>query len=354
MVDHTTSSSPESPPPGDDLFVPDELVGKRYVVRRLVGKGGMGEVYEAEDRRTGKCVALKTVKPELMGNSKILRRFEREIEFSRRIDHHNVLEIFDVFQTPIDKELNIYGNRLPVRDEVPCMVMEFLEGETVADRLVAGHQFTPEETLPIVCQVAAALSAAHAAEIVHRDLKPDNMFLVREQDGDIRVVLTDFGVAREAGAGSGSRDDALTASNVVIGTPEYMAPEQLELEAAMPASDIYTLGLVAFEMLTGKPAFQADSPIKMVFMRVQEDAPSPREHVPDLPSVWEDVVLRCLERDPQQRYADAADLIVALDGDDSRWLRSEHRGGGVPAWVWITGVLLIILGLAVALSFNPV
>lgn len=313
----------------------------------------MGEVYEAEDRRSGKRVALKTVKPELMGNAKILRRFEREIEFSRRIDHHNVMEIYDVFQTPIDKELNIYGNRLPVRDEVPCMVMEFLEGETVADRLVAGHQFTPQETRPIVCQVAAALSAAHGAEIVHRDLKPDNMFLVHEEDGELRVVLTDFGVARESNSGNDSRDDALTASNVVIGTPEYMAPEQLELEAAMPASDIYTLGLVAFEMLTGKPAFEADSPIKMVFKRVQEDAVSPRVHRPDLEPVWEDVVLRCLARDPQQRYADPIDIIIALDGEESRWLQSDAKGGGVPSWVWIVGVLLIILGLAAGLSFIP-
>lgn len=334
----------------DDLFGAGELVGDRYKVHRLVGKGGMGEVYEALDRKTGQRVALKTVKPELMGNSKILSRFEREIEFSRRIDHPNVLEIFDVFQTPIDKELNIYGNRLPMRDEVPCMVMEFLEGETVADRLVAGYQFTPEETRPIVCQVAMALAAAHRAEIVHRDLKPDNMFLVNADDGEVRVVLTDFGVARESTA---NQDDALTASNVIIGTPEYMAPEQLELEAAMPASDLYTLGLVTFEMLTGKPAFEAESPIKMVFKRVQEDAPSPRIHLPDLDPVWEEVVLRCLARDPQQRYADCIELVIALDGEDSRWLKSSQRGGPRTSWTWILVALSALLILAVLFYFLP-
>lgn len=344
-----TSDTPSRTAASDDLFSAGEMVGDRYLVRRLVGKGGMGEVYEAEDRKTGQRVALKTVKPELMGNAKILSRFEREIEFSRRIDHPNVLEIYDVFQTPIDKELNIYGNRLPMRDQVPCMVMEFLDGESVADRLVAGHQFTPEETRPIVCQVATALAAAHRADIVHRDLKPDNMFLVTEGD-DLRVVLTDFGVARESTA---NQDDALTASNVVIGTPEYMAPEQLELEAAMPASDLYTLGLVTFEMLTGKPAFAAESPIKMVFKRVQEDAPSPRIYEPDLDPLWEEVVLRCLARDPQQRYADCLELVVALDGESSRWLKARSSSSSRFSWTWIVVILLSVVALGALFYWLP-
>ncbi len=334
------SHPPRQPVASDDLFAVDELVGGRYRVHRLVGKGGMGEVYEARDTKTERRVALKTVKPELLGNSKILRRFEREVDFSRRIDHPNVLEIYDVFQAPIDKELNIFGNRLPVSDEVPCMVMEFLDGETVADRLMSGHRFTPQEVRPIVCQVAAALAAAHHTGIVHRDLKPDNMFLVQQGDGSkVRVVLTDFGAARQAVA---QHDEALTASNVIIGTPEYMAPEQLELEAAMPASDLYTLGLVMFEMLTSKPAFEAESPIKMVFKRVQEEAPSPRLHVPDLDPIWEEVVLRCLRRDPQERYSDCTDLIIALDGEASVYLQSPEERTMVPGWLWLLGAVVVV------------
>jgi serine/threonine protein kinase len=317
------------------MFEAGDLIRDRYRVVRRVGRGGTGEVYEAEDTATGATVALKTVQPELVGSTKVVQRFERECRFSQRISHPNVLRISHVFQVPIPEgrfEIST-GEAL----EVPCMVMEYLEGETLADRLGRGERIPQEEAKPLVCQMAAALAAAHRAGVVHRDLKPDNMFLVPAADGT-RVVLTDFGVARHAAP---SQEESLTASNVLLGTPTYMAPEQLELEEAMPASDLYTLGLVMFEMVAGRPPFEAETAIKTVFKRVQEDAPSPREVVPDLDRRWEEVILRCLERQPEDRYSDAQEIIRALDGDDSPYLVAErHDLRKILLWVAVAAVVI--------------
>ncbi len=323
---------------GGNVFSPGEVIAGRYRIVGLVGTGGMGEVYEARDLEPGERshgkglrarVAIKTVLPELLGNFKIIARFEREAELSRRISHPNVLRILEVIKTTKDGS----------QDPIPCMVMEFLAGETLADRLIDGRTVEPGEGISLACQMAAGLTAAHRAGVVHRDLKPDNTFLVPKSNGT-RLVLTDFGVARRSKPPP--VDDSLTASNVLLGTPDYMAPEQLELEEASPASDIYTMGLVLFEMLTGKPPFVADTALKMVFKRIQEEPPSPRVHLPDLDLRWEEVILGCLARDPGDRYAEAQDIIRVLEGDDSRLLLpSADRFGR-----WIPWLIAAAVGVA--------
>ncbi len=299
------------------------MIDGRYRVVRLVGLGGMGEVYEALDVKKGARVAVKTVLPELLGNHKIIARFKREAELSSRISHPCVLRIFEV--------LNAAGSGGSGNVRVPCMVMELLAGETLADRLIDGRTVEPGEAVSLVCQMASALTAAHRAGVVHRDLKPDNIFLVPGEKGT-RVVLTDFGVARHSKPPP--KDETLTASNVLLGTPDYMAPEQLELVDATSASDIYTMGLVMFEMLTGKQPFIADTALKMVFKRVQEEPPSPRQHLPDLDPRWEEVILRCLARQPEDRYAEAQDVIRVLEGDE-KWLvpSSADRFGKLVPWL---------------------
>lgn len=328
---------------GIDIFVEGEILADRYRIRRLVGKGGVGEVYEAQDLKDDRRVAVKTLMLQFVESSIALLRFERESEYSRRIDHPGVLRIYEVFKVPVPRRLRELGNRAPRCRSISCMSMEFLEGETIADRLIKGKLFSTSEALPLVCQVAAALGAAHRAGVVHRDLKPDNMFVVSRPGEEPRMVVTDFGVARQS---TSSQDDSLTASNVLLGTPSYMAPEQLELEVAMPASDIYALGLVMFEMLTGKPAFYGETPIQMVFKRVKEAAPSARIHLPDLDGTWERAIARCLARDPKDRYPTADNLVQDLDGPRSRWLRqgNDHRRRRRLVWG------LVLAGLAAAVA----
>lgn len=284
-----------------------EVLLDRYEVVRLIGRGGMGEVYEAKDLETPRQVALKTVLSKLLGSVKVVARFEREIELSQRISHPNVLHIHEVFDLPPRQEETDFPQVTS-----PCMVMEYLEGETLADRLGDGHRVPPDEARGLVIQMAHALAAAHKAGVIHRDLKPDNIFLVPEGGGRTRVVLTDFGVARP---NSPEQEESFTATDVIVGTPTYMAPEQLELEEALPASDIYTLGLVIYEMLTGRFPFEGETAIQVVFMRVQEDPVPPKKYMPDLDETWDNLILSCLERDPKARLSDAEDIVAILEGN---------------------------------------
>ena len=303
--------------PPVDRLKPGEVLQDRYRIVRLIGRGGMGEVYEALDLETDQRMAVKTVLGKLLGSTKVVARFQREIDLSRRISHPNVLRIHHVFELPPDPDPDM------PQVSAPCMVMEYLEGETLADRLDGGQRIAPEEARGLVIQMARALAAAHKAEVVHRDLKPDNIFLVPEAGGT-RVVLTDFGVARP---NTSEQEESFTATDVIVGTPTYMAPEQLELEEALPASDIYTLGLVMYEMLTGNFPFEGETAIQVVFMRVQEDPIPPRRFKPDLDDTWEELILSCLERDPKRRLSGAEQIVAILEnnsqGEDSGTKRKK-------------------------------
>lgn len=288
-------------------------------------------------------MAIKTMSRDRIANPQALRRFERERDFSRRISHPNVLRIFELFKVPVE----ITRRMETVTVLAPCMAMELLEGETLADCFQRGETFTPEAAKPLVCQMAAALDAAHQQGIVHRDLKPDNVFLV--SDGDVtRVVVTDFGVARQATKKKADKDDSMTRSDVILGTPEYMAPEQLDLEKAMPASDIYTLGIVMFEMITGHHPFEADRAIERVFKRLKEPAPSPRCFLPDLDPLWEAMILRCLRRQPDDRFSSALGIVEALDGKAAPG-RSAGSGAddGVMGRYWTLAVVAAVVAVAV-------
>ena len=306
-----------------------------------MGHGGAGEVYEVRDQRDHARLALKTVVYDRVHSTKALERFRREMEFSQRISHRNVLRIFELFEVTVDVPAMPGRARELSTADIPCMIMEFLDGETLADRLGNGERFSTDDAKPIICQLAAGLAEAHAQGIVHRDLKPDNIFLVPDGD-DLRVVVTDFGVARRAVA---EPEESLTASNVIVGTPTYMAPEQLELEKAMPASDLYTVGLVMFGMLTGRQPFEGETVIKMVFKRVQEDAPSPRKYLPELDRRWEAAIQRCLERHPEARFESPLDIIRVLDGEDSSWLEAERKAQRrkllLLALAWVAGLAVI-------------
>lgn len=324
------------------LFAPGDVLQARFRVEELIGRGGMSEVYRVWDARDGEMRALKVVIPDLFGSAKAVERFAREIRWTQRIDHRNVVDIKEYFDLERDDA------------KVPCLVMELLQGESLVDHLERHGRMSCADARPIICQMAAALDAAHRAGIVHRDLKPANVLLQPTEPGEPpRVVLTDFGVARE-NKGSDLRDDSqsLTASNVILGTPDYLAPEQLELEEALPASDFYALGLVFYQMVTGVLPFQGDTPLEAVFQRVQQPAPSPRRHVPDLDPACERVILRCLKRDPAERYPHGAALIRDLDGDTSGYLEAPPRRIGVGTEIWVTvGTIVVLLLLAALVAW---
>ncbi|HEX2642751.1 MAG TPA: serine/threonine-protein kinase, partial [Thermoanaerobaculia bacterium] len=295
---------------GEAAFVPGEVIAGRYEVVRFIARGGMGEVYEVEDRELRERVALKTVRSEVARDTIAIERFKREIQLARKVTHPNVCRIFDVahhrFEGPAGGWTGGEGESLIF------LTMELLPGETLADRIRRDGKMAPEAALPIVRQVAEALHAAHQAGVVHRDLKPGNVLLIEGRGGPAaagtpRAVVTDFGLARlEGGAESGGGMPALTMTSAgVIGTPAYLAPEQVDGTEITAAVDIYSLGIVLYEMLTGTVPFVGETALMTAVKRLREAPPSPRVHTPGLDPRWEAVILRCLERAPAARFADA-------------------------------------------------
>ncbi|MFN7941936.1 MAG: tetratricopeptide repeat protein [Thermoanaerobaculia bacterium] len=285
------------------IFGADQLVAGRYRVLRFIARGGMGEVYEALDLELHSRVALKTIDPRTAESKDAIERFKREILLARRVTHPNVCRIFDVGYHAADGAL----------DPTIFLTMELLEGQTLATRLRTGGPLPPGQALPLVEQMAAALAAAHAAGVVHRDFKSENVFLVPGPSGP-RAVVTDFGVARGV-AGDEPIGATMTGMPRVVGTPAYMAPEQLEGQEVTPATDQYAFGVVLYEMLTGRLPFEGDTPFSTAVKRLTEAPPSPRLLVPDLEPRWERTIVRCLARYPGDRFASVAEAAAALAGD---------------------------------------
>jgi serine/threonine protein kinase len=281
------------------------LAGRFRIVRYIAG-GGMGEVYEVEDQELRERVAIKTIRPDILVQPNVMARFKREVYLARKVTHPNICRIFDLFRHKPDD-----GS---VKEEIVFITMELLRGKTLAARMKDGTRMSVSEALPLVGQMASALAAAHEAGIVHRDFKPGNVVLVLGSGASgERAVVTDFGLALQSLAS----DEGVSVSTGqgILGTPAYMAPEQLEGRPATNASDIYALGLVIYEMVTGVRPFEGSSLISMASRRLAEPAPSPRAVEPELSLVVESVVMRCLERDPKKRFAQAKDVSTALMAD---------------------------------------
>jgi serine/threonine protein kinase/tetratricopeptide (TPR) repeat protein len=278
------------------------LAGRFRIIRYIAG-GGMGEVYEAEDQELRERVAVKTIRPDILVQPNAMARFKREVYLARKVTHPNVCRIFDLFRHKPDD-----GG---VKEEIVFISMELLRGKTLAARMKDGTRMSMSEALPLVGQMASALAAAHDVGIVHRDFKPGNVVLVAGSGASgERAVVTDFGLAPQALAS----DEGVSVSTGqgILGTPAYMAPEQMEGRPATNASDIYALGLVIYEMVTGGKAFAGENPLSSAFKRLSEPPRSPRDFAPDLSPACESVILRCLARDPADRFASARDVTTAL------------------------------------------
>ncbi len=279
-----------------------EVIAGRYRIIRFIGHGGMGEVYEAEDLELHERIALNTVRPEIASERRALDRFKREIQLARRVTHPNVCRIFDLGY-----------HRVKGGGEVTFLTMEILAGESLTARLPTVGRMTASEAFPLVAQMASALTAAHEVGIVHRDFKPGNVMLVptKGTEPGVRAVVTDFGLTRRV-APSESLVTSLSVPGEVAGTPAYMAPEQVEGKDVTSAADIYAPGAVMYEMVTGCWPFAGETLIATALKRLTESPPSPRTHVPDLDLRREAAILRCLAREPAERFANASEVTAAL------------------------------------------
>lgn len=296
-----TLDSPAQPL-GPGMYAPGELLSDRYRVERYLASGGMGDVYAATDERTGQRVAVKFVRPFAASQNEIEARFVREVRLAQKIDHPNVCRVM----------------ALEMHKGVRFCVMELLEGETLAERLVSGGRMTVEQALPVAVQMCDALEAAHKAGVLHRDIKPGNVFLVAQ-----RALLIDFGLAAAV-----QREGSLTSAGVVIGTLAYVAPEQLETGKASPASDLYSLGVVLHEMLTGRKPHDAKSPFRLARQKAAEMHEGLTDNK-EIPPVWAEVLTRCLKAKPEQRYQSAAEVRAALERT-----RPSVRFRASKPWVW--------------------
>jgi hypothetical protein len=269
-------------------FLPGNLLAGRYRIVAVLGKGGMGEVYRADDLMLEQPVALKFLPEAMDKDEDALERFRNEIRVARRVTHPNVCRVYDVGEV----------------DGLTFLSMEYVDGEDLASLLRRIGRLVGDKGIEIARQLCAALAAAHREGVLHRDLKPANIML----DGRGRVVVTDFGLASLA-----ERVEGMEARN---GTPAYMAPEQLAGQEVTARSDIYSLGLVLYEIFTGKRAFAADTLAELVKQRTQQPVSTPSTWVRDLDPAVERIILRCLEDDPSKRPSGALAVAAALPGGD--------------------------------------
>ncbi len=269
------------------------LLAGRYEIRQQLGEGGMGVVYRAYDRELKELVAIKTLRPELVGDATLLERFKQEIRLARQISHPNVVRTHD----------------LGVTDGHYFITMEYVEG-TPLDQLIKRKGALPlEVALTVGRQLCRALEVAHAQGVVHRDIKPQN--LVVDAQGFLKVM--DFGIARLVEGRQAPRGPGLTADGTIIGTPEYMAPEQLMGQAVDGRADLYAAGIVLFECATGQRLVTGDSFGTVLMKQVQDPAPDPRSIVPGLPPEFSTLVLKALAKEPGARWQSAAEFHQALD-----------------------------------------
>jgi tetratricopeptide (TPR) repeat protein len=295
-----------------------EVLAGRYCVQRFLARGGGGEVYEAEDLELGVRVALKTLSAGDPPDGGRVERFRREIQLARLVTHPNVCRLYD-----FGRHARRTGDGTR---EFLFLTMELLPGPTLAQHLTDCGPLPPNEALPIVRQMAAALQAAHRAGVVHRDFKSANVILVPDQGGagGMRAVVTDFGLAR--GHLTVDSGPTVTATGLIVGSPAYMAPEQVEGGAVTPSADLYAFGVVLYEMATGAFPFAGDSALSIAVKRLSEPPIRPSERNPSIDPRWERVILRCLERRPDDRFHDAQEIAEALDPLAPLPSRSGVRG----------------------------
>ncbi len=281
------------------------VIDGKYRLVRLIGNGGMGSVYEGENLLIRRRVAIKILHSGSMASADAVRRFEREAQAAGQIGNDHILEVLDLGTLPD-------GDRY--------MVMEYLDGETLAARIERHGRLTPEQIAPLARQFLTALASAHAAGIIHRDLKPENIFILRSKAGRADFVkLIDFGISKFSRP-FGDGEQRMTRADAVLGTPVYMSPEQARgARETDVRSDIYSCGVILYESVTGTLPFEGESFNDLMFKIALTDAPSPLTVLPSLDPDFAWLINRAIARDPEARFATAQELAEALDA----WMRKN-------------------------------
>ncbi len=314
-------------------FGPNEILAGRFSIVRCIGTGGMGAVYEAFDLELSRSVAVKLIHPEISADPLTLDRFKSEIKLGREVSHANLCRLYD------------FGVHHPGGDapDIVFLTMELLDGITLAERLHSGPLSTAE-ALPIARQIACGLDALHEASIVHRDLKPANILLSTTRSShSLRVVITDFGLARDTAPGSGLQ----TGVGHISGTPRYMAPEQILGLPTTPATDIYSFGLILYELISGQRAFGHTNDYQSARARVSQLPPAPRTVIPTIEPCWDSAILRALEPEPGDRFPNAMALVDSCQGfvsDHSPRARPSFLGRHKKLAAILASAALILIG----------
>src|SRR5215470_4422577 len=264
------------------------LLGGRYELDGIVGRGGMAEVYRARDLRLDRVVAVKTLREDLARDQTFQARFRREAQSAASLNHPSIVAVYDT------------GEDSAGMSHVPFIVMEYVDGRTIRDLLRDDRRLLPERALEITDGVLRALDYSHRAGIVHRDIKPGNVMLNRQ--GEIKVM--DFGIARAVSDAQAT----MTQTAQVIGTAQYLSPEQARGERVDSRSDLYSVGCLLYELLTGRPPFTGDSPVSIAYQHVREAPVPPTRVDPDLPRWADAIVLRAMEKAPADRYQSAGEM----------------------------------------------
>ncbi len=323
---------------GATVFHEGDILGGRYEIQKLLGMGGMGAVYKARDMEVERVVGLKVIRPDLAGNPAILARFKQELVLARQVTHKNIIRIYDLNEA----------------DGVKFITMEFIEGEDLRSILTRDGKLPPEEAVGIILQVCAGLQAAHGEGVIHRDLKPSN--IMRDPFG--RVVIMDFGLARSV------QGDGMTQTGMMVGTMEYMSPEQAMGKELDARSDQFAVGLIFYEMLSGFVPFHAESAIASLVKRTQEPAIPLVDVDTSIPPVLSSVVSKCLERDPNARFASLQQLVDELEIWQGKRPRSGQSAlasyvpsGTTPTkqfpWKWVAiGTTALVLAVGTGLGIR--
>lgn len=315
-----TACRDAAPRPHDATLAALEV---RYEIAALVGSGGMGKVYRARDRETNETVAIKVLLPDIAHDPAMAERFKNELRLARRITHKNVCRIYDF-------------NRI---GDVAFITMEFVDGESLRAYLRRCAPLAVDVARNLLQQIIDGLREAHAQGVVHRDLKPENIMLAR---GAVKIM--DFGIARSLHAQA-------TTTSAFLGTPAYIAPEQAQGKPIDQRADVYALGLIFYECLTGRAAFSGDTPIEVALKQVNERPLAPRRIVAAVPAHVEAIIMRCLEKDPEKRYASVEQLSQALAAGASSAPRIAEPRASVAAprrrrWPWVGAAALIAAAIA--------